>query len=93
MKKAFSLLLILTMLGCFFGCSAKSTASITVKAEDIEERLLYNRLTNKINQAYLKSAFSDSEFEEQYQKGVLPEDREAAEKELTRDLKICSLCE
>ena len=93
MKKAFSLLLILTMLGCFFGCSAKSTASITVKAEDIEERLLYHGLTNKINQAYLKSAFSDSEFEEQYQKVVLPEDREAAEKELTRDLKICSLCE
>ena len=93
MKKVFSLFLILTMLGCFFGCSAKSTASITVKAEDIEERLLYNGLTNKINQAYLKSAFSDSEFEEQYQKVVLPEDREAAEKELTRDLKICSLCE
>lgn len=91
MKKVFYLLLFLL---CFCiiltGCSnVKNNTGID--KQDIENRILYNKITNSTNKVYLKDVFGD-DFEDQYKSVILPEKEEEIKESLIKDFAIVKCC-
>ena len=85
MKKTLSLLLAFVfMVLTFAGCG---TGSQKASKKDIENRLLYNKITNASNYIYLNEYMSRESFETYYNKSLLPEDREEIKRRLLRILR------
>lgn len=90
MKKTLSLLLAFVfMVLTFAGCG---TGSQKASKKDIENRLLYNKITNSANYIYLNEYMSRESFETYYNKSLLPEDREEIKASFAEDFAICNEC-
>ena len=94
MKKTYCILLtsILVML-VFCGCSITENGNNSgADTKDINNRLVYNKISNSVNKEYLQDVLGD-DFETQYESVVLPEDAEKIKNSLIEDTVICKVCE
>ncbi len=91
MKKLCSLsLALICVILAFAGCSPKSN-NIKIDNKDIDNRLLYNKITNSANKAYLTDAFAD-DWKSQYQSVVLPETKDEVRSSLVEDRAVIECC-
>lgn len=93
MKKTcfLSIVLMITFLFTFTGCNNAKTDELSIDKTDINNRIKYNRITNFLNNEYLKDVFAD-DFESHYQKVVLPENEDEIKASLVEDNFIIECC-
>ncbi len=91
MKKLCSLsLALICVILAFAGCS-KNDNNIKIDNKDIDNRLLYNKITNSANKAYLTDVFAD-DWKSQYQSVVLPETKDEVGNTLVEDRAVIECC-
>ena len=93
MKKIILVLLAFTCFTC--GCSSiytRETSKSEITTESVNIRILYNEISNKVNEEYLESVLPEKDAASQYQNSVLPTAYDLVITELERDILICKLC-
>ncbi len=91
MKKLCSLsLALICVIFAFAGCS-QSSNNLKIDNKDIDNRLLYNKITNSANKAYLTDAFAD-DWKSQYQSVALPETKDEVRNTLVEDRAVIECC-
>lgn len=95
MKKYSVWFLIILVLSWLCGCvSNENSPNLSaVENEEIEDRILYNQITNDVNQLYLSTVYTSADAEEELKKVALCETRDLVVDEIQEDRIICSLCE
>ena len=91
MKKFLSALIALCIVFMFVGCKSEKISQTSEAS--IQNRILYNKISNSVNMEYLNATLSKEEAQEWFEKSALPETKEEVIKELDRDLRICQLAE
>ncbi len=93
MKKTFFLSIVLICIFvAFSGCSkAENSDNFKINKQDIDNRLLYNKITNSVNKEYLKDVFADN-FETEYQSVALSENYDEVQSSLIEDIVILEYC-
>lgn len=93
MKKTcfLSIVIMLTFLFVFTGCNNAENDNYSIDKRDINNRMIYNKLTNHVNLKYLEDAFAD-DFESHYQESVLPETEDEIKASLLQDRFIIKCC-
>lgn len=91
-KTCFLLLVLICSISAFVGCSnGEKNSNYKINENKINDRLLYNKITNLVNEEYLKEAFAD-DFKSKYELIILPEDYDVVEKSLIEDAAIIECC-
>ena len=93
MKKTcfLSIVLILALFFGFTGCHNAKNDNYSIDERDINNRMIYNKITNSVNKEYLKDVFAD-DFESHYQELVLPENADEIKASLLEDHFIIEIC-
>ena len=93
MKKAcfLSIVLILVLFFGFTGCYNAKNNNYSIDMSDINNRMIYNKITNSVNKEYLKDVFAD-DVESHYQELVLPENVDKIKASLLEDNFIIECC-
>ncbi len=95
MKKIITLLLVCLMAVAFCACAEDPyhvSADIDITENEITDMILYNKITNQINYEYLNSVFTEPDLSNQYEKVVLPEDKNKVENYLLERKLIVEKC-
>ncbi len=91
MKKiCFLSLVLICVILAFVGCF-KNSNNLKIDNKDIDNRLLYNKITNSVNKEYLAAVFTD-DFESEYQSVVLPETADEIRNSLVEDITVIECC-
>ena len=93
MKKTcfLSIVLILTFLVVFIGCHNAENDNYSIDKRDINNRMIYNKITNSVNKEYLEDVFAD-DFKSHYQELILPENEDEIKASLLEDHFIIECC-
>lgn len=93
MKKAFFFVLILMSISFAFAACFNNgnNDNLKINKNDIDRRLLYNKITNSVNREYLREVFAD-DFETQYQSVAKSENTDEIENSLIKDIAIVEYC-
>lgn len=93
MKKTYflSIVLMITFLFVFTGCHNAKNDNYSIDKRDINNRMIYNKITNSVNKEYLKDVFAD-DFESHYQELVLPENEDEIKASLFEDDFVIKCC-
>ena len=89
MKKILLAATVMLMIVFCVGCKTENSLKITDKK--IQNRVLYNKITNSINKEFLNKSLSKEEAEEWYNMSALPETKEEVKKLLEEEYKVLNL--
>lgn len=95
MKKLITLLLVCLMAVAFCACAENPyhvSVDIDITENEISDMILYNKISNQINYEYLNSVFTEPDLTNQYEKVVLPEDKNKVENYLLERKLIVEKC-
>lgn len=91
-KTLFLSIVLICVFVAFAGCSkTENSNNFKINKQDIDNRLLYNKITNSINKEYLKDVFADN-FETEYQSVALSENYDEVQSSLIEDIVILEHC-
>ena len=89
MKKILLAATVMLMIVFCVGCKTENNLKITDKK--IQNRDLYNKITNSTNKEFLNESLSKEEAEEWYNMSALPETKEEVKKLLEEEYKVLKL--
>ena len=89
MKKILLAATVMLMIVFCVGCKTENSLKITDKK--IQNRVLYNKITNSINKEFLNKSLSKEEAEDWYNMSALPETKEEVKKLLEEEYKVLKL--